>query len=125
MDVEIATISSVGSRQTSQQRISMESVSLIRASSPSSPILDAARDSGGGTVTEVTTLSPPIGQFIVNTILNVFGVAAAIAFGLFAVHSVQLASNANKLAAIANNQSEVNNQMALINFCLPKNDVSI
>ena len=66
---------------------------------------------------EVATLSPPVGQFIIGTIINIAGIAAAIAFGIFAVRSVAL-------AATANNQAEINNQIALINYCAPNVDVS-
>ena len=60
---------------------------------------------------------------MITTILNIGGIAAAIAFGVYAVHSASLAANANNLAAIANNQSEINNQIALINLCLSDSDV--
>ena len=81
--------------------------------------------------TEVARLSPPVGQFIISTILNILGFAAAIAFGVFAVRSVSLAiasnnaaSRANDLASMANDQSTAANQLALIALCSTANNVS-
>ncbi|KAL9116296.1 MAG: hypothetical protein Q9187_007179 [Circinaria calcarea] len=88
---------------------------------------------------EIATLSPPVGQFVISTILNVAGFAATIAFGVFAIRSVSLAiasnnaahegntyaskandlaSSANAIAAMANDQSVIANQLALIGLCL-------
>ena len=76
-----------------------------------------AKDTNHEVVAEVATLSPPIGQFVISTILNIAGIAAAVAFGVFAVRSVAL-------AAEANTQSRISNQMALTSFCLTSNNVS-
>ena len=94
---------------------------------------------------EIATLSPPVGQFVISTLLNVAGFAAAIAFGVFAVRSVSLAnksidvahqgntyaskandlaSSANEIAATANDQSVIANQVALIGLCLSIQNVS-
>ena len=80
--------------------------------------------------TEVARLTPPVGQFIISTVLNVLGFAAAIAFGVFAVRSVSLAiasnnaaSRANDLASVANDQSIVANRVALISYCSSTKDV--
>ncbi|MCJ1237011.1 hypothetical protein MMC14_004995 [Varicellaria rhodocarpa] len=81
--------------------------------------------------TEVARLTPPVGQFIISTVLNVLGFAAAIAFGVFAVRSVSLAiasnnaaSRANDLASVANDQSIVANRVALISYCSSTKDDS-
>ena len=50
----------------------------------------------------VVTLSSPIGQHIVNVILQLAAIVAAIAFGYFAVQSVQIANRANEEARLAN-----------------------
>lgn len=94
---------------------------------------------------EIATLSPPVGQFVISTLLNVAGFAAAIAFGVFAVRSVSLAiasndaahqgntyaskandlaSSANVIASTANDQSVIANQVALIGLCLSNQNVS-
>ena len=81
------------------------------------PLVSPTKDTNHEAVTEVATLSPPIGQFVISTILNVAGIAAAVAFGVFAVHSVTL-------VAEANTQSKISNQMALTSFCLTNYNVS-
>ena len=94
---------------------------------------------------QIATLSPPVGQFVISTLLNVAGFAAAIAFGVFAVRSVSLAivsydaarqgntyaskandlaSSANAIASTANDQSVIANQVALIGLCLSNQNVS-
>ena len=76
-----------------------------------------AEDRNHEAATEVATLSPPIGQFVMSTILNIAGIVAAVAFGVFAVRSVAL-------TAEANTQSKISNQMALTSFCLTRSNVS-
>ena len=83
------------------------------ASGPSPP-----KDSGHEAITEVATLSPPIGQFVISTILNIAGITAAVAFGVFAIRSVALAVEANT-------QSKISNQMALTSFCLSSENVGL
>ena len=70
-------------------------------------------------------LSPPIGQFFVNLLVQCAGFAAAIAFGIYAVKSVQVGSNANEVALAANKIAEEANriardanQLAVIDLCL-------
>jgi hypothetical protein len=45
---------------------------------------------------QVTTLSPPLGQFVINTILQIAAFAVAIAFGIYAVKSVTVGSDVNR-----------------------------
>ena len=59
----------------------------------------------------VATLSPPAGQFLINTLLQAAGFAAAIAFGVYAVNSVQYAHQAVQQAVTAN-------QLAILAVCL-------
>lgn len=66
----------------------------------------------------VAKLSPPIGQFIINTVLQISAFIAAIAFGIFAVKSVTVANDANHYAAIAVQQAVTANQLALLAVCL-------
>ncbi|MDI1485545.1 MAG: hypothetical protein OHK93_000683 [Ramalina farinacea] len=68
-----------------------------------------------------TTLSPPLGQFFINTFLQAFGVAAAIAFGVFAVESVRQAEVANGYAAKALEQARVANEVAMLAICMSGN----
>jgi len=48
------------------------------------------------------TLTPPLGQFIINLLLQLAGIAAAVAFGIFAVESLNVAKQANIEARVAN-----------------------
>lgn len=57
-------------------------------------------------------------QHIINVSLQVAGIAAAGAFGAFAVQSVRLSKDANHLAAIAVNQSIAQNRMAMYSICV-------
>lgn len=59
----------------------------------------------------VTRLSPPVGQFVINTLLQIAGFVAAIAFGIYAVQSVKVGKDANQWADIAN-------QLALLDLCM-------
>ena len=68
-----------------------------------------------------TTLSPPLGQFFINAFLQAFGVAAAIAFGVFAVESVRQAEVANGYAAKALEQARVANEVAMLAICMSNN----
>ena len=51
------------------------------------------------------TLTPPLGQFIVNSFLQLAGIVAAISFGVCAVESLSVAKQANIEAKIANQVS--------------------
>jgi hypothetical protein len=66
----------------------------------------------------VAKLSPPIGQFVINTILQMAAFAAAIAFGVYAVKSVTVANDANHYAAMAVQQALTANQLAILAVCL-------
>ena len=68
------------------------------------------------TVTK-TVLSPPIGQFVINTLLQAAAFAAAIAFGVFAIKSVNKADTANYYAAQALEEARIANQIAMILLC--------
>lgn len=63
----------------------------------------------------VTRLSPPVGQFVINTLLQIAGFIAAIAFGIYAVQSVTVGKDANQYSNIAN-------QLALLGLCLQTNN---
>lgn len=56
------------------------------------------------------TLTPPLGQFVINLLLQLAGIVAAIAFGIFAVESLNVAKQANIEARIAN-------QVAMLGIC--------
>lgn len=49
----------------------------------------------------IITLSSPIGQHVVNVVLQLAGIVAAVAFGYFAVQSVQIANRANAEAHLS------------------------
>ena len=63
----------------------------------------------------IVKLSSPIGQHIVNVILQLAAIVAAIAFGYFAVESVHVAEQANAEAHLAN-------QIAIYAICNSNNN---
>ncbi|KAL9637720.1 MAG: hypothetical protein Q9164_002023 [Protoblastenia rupestris] len=67
------------------------------------------------------TLTPPIGQFIINSTLQTAALAAAIAFGIFAVKSVNIAISANETAARQLDEARVANQVAFFVLCMSGN----
>ena len=67
---------------------------------------------------QVSTISPPIGQFIINMLLQVAAFAAAIAFGIFAVKSVRVGYLANPYANQAVELAATANQLAMLSLCL-------
>lgn len=66
----------------------------------------------------IATLSPPIGQFVINMILQIAAFAAAIAFGVFAVKSVTVGNDANRFAARALDEAVIANKLAMLAVCL-------
>ena len=62
-------------------------------------------------------LSPPLGEFFINLLLQVAGIVAAIAFGVFAVESLRVAKDANTLATQAIEEARVANQVAMLALC--------
>ena len=105
---------------------SPKSVSGLR---PRRPVDDAAAPSfhndekgrplstTGPLAPRVFTSMPPIGESFINTLLQLFVFAAAIAFGVFAIKSVNLAHEANRLAALAVREAQVANQLAMLAAC--------
>ncbi|ETI22983.1 hypothetical protein G647_04779 [Cladophialophora carrionii CBS 160.54] len=74
---------------------------------------------------QVATVSPPVGQFVIHTLLQIAGFAVAIAFGVYAVRSVHAAVLANSFSREANSfsreaiqQALAANQLALLATCL-------
>ena len=72
---------------------------------------------------QIATLSPPIGQFVINTLLQIAAFAAAIAFGVYAVKSVTVGSDANNYAAKAVEQAVTANQLAILAVCVSGGNV--
>ena len=62
----------------------------------------------------IVTLSSPIEQHIVNIVLQMAAIVAAVAFGYYAVQSVQVANRANDEARLAN-------QIAIYALCNSNN----
>lgn len=56
------------------------------------------------------TLTPPLGQFVINLLLQLADIVAAVAFGVFAVESLSVAKQANVEARVAN-------QVAMLAIC--------
>lgn len=67
-------------------------------------------------------LTPPPGEFFINLVLQVAGIVAAIAFGVFAVESVNVAKIANTLAKQAIEEGRVANQVAMLALCTQATD---
>jgi hypothetical protein len=62
-------------------------------------------------------LRQPVAQFIINTLLQVAAFAVAIAFGIFAIKSVQVGNLANSYANQSAEQALTANQLTLLTFC--------
>lgn len=80
----------------------------------------------------IATLSPPLGQFFINTILQIAAFAAAIAFGVFAIISIDIARAANEYSARANSyaaraleEARVANQVAMLAVCSQSGAVQV
>jgi hypothetical protein len=68
-------------------------------------------------------LKPPIAQFIINLLLQLAAFAAAIAFGVYAVKSVDVAIKGNNYANQAIEIADIANKLSLLALCLSNTDV--
>ncbi|ORX96592.1 hypothetical protein BCR34DRAFT_607579 [Clohesyomyces aquaticus] len=73
-------------------------------------------------------LKPPIGRFVINIALQVAGIIAAVAFGVFAIKAVTVGNQANAYASQANGYAsqamelaKIANQLTLLTLCLTSN----
>lgn len=78
------------------------------------------------------TLTPPLGQFFINMILQIAAFVAAIAFGVFAIKSIDIARTANEYSARANGyaaealeEARLANQVAMLAVCSQSGDVQV
>lgn len=65
---------------------------------------------------QILDIRQPVAQFIINTLLQVAAFAVAIAFGIFAIKSVQVGNLANSYANQSVEQSLTANQLTLLTF---------
>ena len=72
---------------------------------------------------EGVTLTPPLGEFIISSVLQLLALCIAIAFGIFAVKSVTVATQANSYAIQALAEARLANQIALLAICAANDDV--
>ena len=63
------------------------------------------------------SLSPPPGQFVIASLLQLIALGIAIAFGIYAVKSVRIANEANEYASQALQAAQLANQIAMFSFC--------
>ena len=71
--------------------------------------------------THIAKLSPPLGQFLVNSLLQVCGFIVAVASGIFAVKSVNVSIDGNDVAVSVNNNAQAANdanRIALVDLCV-------
>lgn len=61
--------------------------------------------------THITRLVPPAGQFVINTVLQIAGFVAAVAFGVYAVESLRVGKVGNQYAGDSTSFS-------ILAFCL-------
>ncbi|KAF2016920.1 hypothetical protein BU24DRAFT_140696 [Aaosphaeria arxii CBS 175.79] len=133
---EYRSSSGSSSRSTSQPPSSTRSTSSRTVPREKSPYNDrrgsnTSTSSPTQTQTEtVSRLEPPIAQFAINVLLQLAAFAAAIAFGVFAVKSVQVGNRANAyanaaagLADKAMAQAEMANQLTLLALCTSENSI--
>lgn len=86
---------------------------------------------------QVFEQKPPLGQYFVNLVLQVAGIIAAVAFGVYAIKSVRVRIEANGYAWEANSHttqandfasktldlSKMSNQLTLFALCLDRNNM--
>ncbi|KIV89964.1 hypothetical protein PV10_07317 [Exophiala mesophila] len=70
----------------------------------------------------VARVSPPVGQFVIQTLLQIAGFGVAIAFGVYAVQSVAVGNTANEYGDKSVRQAVVSNQLAMMAICLAMNN---
>ena len=66
---------------------------------------------------QVLKTSPPWGQFVINTLLQIAGFGAATAFGIFAVRSVGVGDTGNQFAHLSLLQAIAANRLTILTFC--------
>jgi hypothetical protein len=66
----------------------------------------------------IQDIRQPVAQFVINSLLQVAAFATAIAFGVFAVKSVDVQDLANNYASQATLEALTANQLTLLSFCL-------
>lgn len=66
---------------------------------------------------QILDIQQPVAQFIINSLLQVAAFAVGIAFGIYAVKSVQVGNLANSYSNRAIEQALTANQLALLAFC--------
>ena len=71
---------------------------------------------------EGLALSPPPGQFIISSILQLVALGIAVAFGIYAVKSVRVANEANTFAVQALTEAKLANQIAMLSICASLNE---
>lgn len=69
-------------------------------------------------VVHIAKLSPPVGQFVIQTLLQIAGFGLAVAFGIYAVKSVTVGTIANDYGDKSVQQAIVSNQLAMLAICL-------
>lgn len=67
-------------------------------------------------------LSPPLGELIISSLLQVLALGVAVAFGVYAVKSVRVASEANSFAVQALAEARLANQIAMLSICTSMKD---
>jgi hypothetical protein len=75
-----------------------------------------AQPSTTSITTQVQTLSPPLGHFLINLMLQFVAFAIAIAFGVYAIRSV-------RVEVLAVQQAQTANQLALVALCLTSSNM--
>lgn len=71
-------------------------------------------------------LTPPLGKFLIELAFELAGLAAVVAFGVYAVKSVTVANRGNSFSDLALLQALISNQLTLLTLCLSSsgNEVS-
>lgn len=118
--------------QSNPATIPTQSPNLPHSSTPTSPhefieksLPNPLFQSPNSSKQITATLTPPVGQFWVNFSLQLIAIVAAIAFGIFAVKSVNVGIEANGLASLSNryavgaiDAARTANQLALVAVCM-------
>ncbi len=70
---------------------------------------------------QVLDIRQPVAQFIINSLLQAAAFVVAIAFGIYAIKSVQVGDIGNHYANQAAGQALTANQLTLLTFCFAMN----
>jgi hypothetical protein len=119
----ILTVNSVSNNPISKTESTPEKQNeAAHSQNKSSPQTQSVEQSNTPLLREqILDIRQPVAQFIINSLLQAAAFTVALAFGIFAVKSVQVGDAANGYANQAAEQALTANQLTLLTFCFAMN----